>query len=364
VTATVGAIEDNLGTRLSYHRHTAGLTGRRSLRVTQPLSLLPTHLHEHVAFISLNSPINTIKPLTHSSSSSKREIFNRRRTSATSAAASSSSSPPAAHAVLNNDHSVWDMEALAINPRFSGITDRDMDYLLTFSAHGHEAARRWLEVDAVAGRSESGDTEAEAHAWAEMGGVSGESAGEGVMNKWTGSRQSSDRRKRRRRLSVGISVAEASGLHIQTSSGNGNSSAGATLTGSGGIGNNSSLPAIPLNPASSETPSTTGTLVNGTVYRVHVFEGNTEAMIRFKPVCVINNKTVVSSACNFVVFVTSHKVTIPLLSFAQSILSYKQSFPSPYSYVNTHTHTYTLTTSATMCPKARFASRARASVQK
>jgi hypothetical protein len=62
VTAPASLIEQHLGTSLMWHKHVSDASVKRSLRATSPLSRIPDHISDKIAFLSLNSPINHMIP--------------------------------------------------------------------------------------------------------------------------------------------------------------------------------------------------------------------------------------------------------------------------------------------------------------
>lgn len=76
VTASVDAIEKYLGTALQWHRHATTTTTKRghphkrSVRAVKPLQNIPDTVASHIAFVSLNAPVNHMKPRNHKSSRS------------------------------------------------------------------------------------------------------------------------------------------------------------------------------------------------------------------------------------------------------------------------------------------------------
>jgi subtilase family serine protease len=76
VTAPVHAIEQRLGTKLSYRRNKQALTSKKALRSDEPLSI-PEDIQHLISFVSLNSPVTHVYPRAGSAMKPQEELLRR-----------------------------------------------------------------------------------------------------------------------------------------------------------------------------------------------------------------------------------------------------------------------------------------------
>lgn len=78
VTTNVAAIENHFDTKLQWHKHAAEGTHKRSVRAVAPLRNIPDSVARHIAFVSLNAPVNHMMPRGAKALRQKQEASGRK----------------------------------------------------------------------------------------------------------------------------------------------------------------------------------------------------------------------------------------------------------------------------------------------